>query len=791
MACALVLLPGSAGAQQGFIEGRVRVGVRGIRHVTAEVIELGALTVTGADGRYRFDVPPGAYTVSLRLGGFEVVERAVVAAGAGVRLDTVVDWPVLYAETMTVVAPVRFPERALDASAAVTTLSEADLDVQASHGQLPRLFAFTPGIELTQSGLFDYNVNARGFNTAVNRHVKTMIDGRDPSVPVLLGYQDWAANSLPLDDIEHAEFIRGPGAALYGAGAFNGILNVTTSVPRDTPGGFVRLTIGGLDTRRVEVRHAGRVTGETYFKISGGYHRSADFTRARVDGVEYAPGVLPQEVLAPPRDRVAIAFGSARVDRYFGPGRVLEAEFGASHVKGLTTVTSAGRTQAQDTRRPWARARFTTPSWTVSTFYTGQTAEDQMGLSTGAPVFLRGFNLETEVVGHRSILNGRGRVSGGASAGWQRVDSADRDGRQTVFSARQRVDRWASFGQIEHRFSDRLRAVVSGRWDDSDLHDGQLSPRASVLFGLTPYQNLHLSVSRAFQSPSVTEFYLSTPVAPAVDLSALEAGLAPLLGGVSLGFGAVPVLAAGNERLDVEKVTGLEVGYGGVVGRRAYVTLNYYRNRVKDFTSNLLPQIGTPLGRINPAFGPYEPPSALGAPAAATVRGALAEALPAELFAQLSNDATGAPVFVVLSFRNIGEATTQGVEAGVNYVPLAGWRLDASYTFFDYEMRGDLSSAFISPNTPAHQWSAMALYGGARVSGSFRYRWVDGFSWASGLFTGPVPSYGVADLQGLYALTAAVRIGVDVSNVFARSHYELFGGDLLERRAVASVEYSW
>ena len=49
-----------------------------------------------------------------------------------------------------------------------------------------------PGAEVTQSGIYDYNFNTRGFNSSLNRRVATLIDGRNPAVP-FLGAQEWAA----------------------------------------------------------------------------------------------------------------------------------------------------------------------------------------------------------------------------------------------------------------------------------------------------------------------------------------------------------------------------------------------------------------------------------------------------------------------------------------------------------------------------------------------------------------------------------------------------------------------
>ena len=791
LAAALIVMPCDAAAQDGTIEGVIRSGGRTLRHVVVELQELARVQETEADGRYRFTVPAGTYTLLMRLAGFSTIQRdVVVMAGTTTAVDTTVTWPLFHLETVTVWTPARYPERMEEASAAAIGLLEGDFRAQVTHAQLPRVLASAPGVELVQSGLYDFTLNARGFNTATNRHIKTMIDGRDPSVPVLLGYQDWAANLFPLDEIERTELIRGPGAALYGAGAFNGVLNITTTAPRLAPGGYVRYTGGGLRTSRLEARHAGSLGPHTGFKVLGGYHHSADFTRARVNGVEYGEGRLPREVVAPPHDRLQIAFGSLRIDRAFG-GRALVAEAGTSYVTGLTTVTSAGRTQASSNLRPWARTSFGTPRWTLSAYYSGQKTGEQTSLSSGAPVYLAAHNVEAEFVANHTFGGGRGRVVAGGSLGWQYVDSTNPDGRQTVFWAARHVKRDAVFGEAEYRVLDRVRAIAAVRVDQSDLHDPAVSPRIAAVFRLTPRQHLRVSASRGFQSPSVTEFFLSTPVAPPVDLSALEDALAPILGGTPLGFGAVPILAVGNEGLKIERVSGVEAGYTATVGRHLHLTVDYYRSRLRDFTSNLLPQLGTSLGLVNPAYGPYAPPATLSPAAAAAVQQTLALALPPQLFPLLSNGPAGTPLFAALSFRNVGDATTQGIETGVHAELRPRWRVTMAYSLFTHDLADQDADAAFFPNAARHRWSAGTSYDDLRWSVAAQYRWVDAFQWSSGLFSGPVPSFAVVDLQGLYSLTDAIAVGVDVANLFDRQHYEIFGGDILRRRALLSIRYGW
>ena len=75
---------------------------------------------------------------------------------------------------------------------------EEQIEAAAPSGQAPRIIESAPGVDFTQSGLYDFNFNARGFNSSLNRRILTLVDGRDPSVP-FLGAQEWAALSFPMD----------------------------------------------------------------------------------------------------------------------------------------------------------------------------------------------------------------------------------------------------------------------------------------------------------------------------------------------------------------------------------------------------------------------------------------------------------------------------------------------------------------------------------------------------------------------------------------------------------------
>jgi outer membrane receptor protein involved in Fe transport len=777
------------GRLEGFV---VRQDGSGVGGVVMHVQELGRSEVTDTSGRYVFGrIRPGTYTVLSTLGPHSLRRPDVVVTDRNTTtLRTVVDWPVNIFESVLVNGTTRLPARLVDAPAAVTVLGSDELATQALHGQLPRVLAGMPGVELAQSGLYDFNLNSRGFNTFYNQSILTRIDGRDPSLPHYLGYVDWAALSLPLDDADQLEFVRGPAAALYGAGAFNGVLNVKTKPPRDSLGGKVRYTVGELDTQRIEFRQATALGRQWYLKAIGGYHRSGDFTRSRVETTEYAPATLPRDLVAPTLGKDRLEFGALRLDKYTTSERLLTFEAGTAHEQGPVTLSPLARSQATDVDQPWFRFNMASPRWNVLSYYTGNRLNGTRNLTANSLLYIRASHIAVEAQGDRQFAGARGRVVAGLEFGRQAVDSVDPNGAQTVYDRNRSTQYGSVFGHVEYRFVPRLHAVASARWDRSTLHDGRVSPRVAAMYGLTPTQTLRVSYGRAFQVANLTASFLNIAVAPAIDLSPVEAALAPVIGNTSLGLKNVPILAVGNDSLRVERIDSAEIGYQGVIGSRVLVNAGVYRNQLKDFISNILPQIGTSLGRLNPSFAAYKPPSSLSPAAATIVTQTLESVLPPPLSAALSNDASGAPIIALLSFVNFGSATTTGVEIGATYVLPAGWRAQGSYTGFHSSV-SDVSESPLLPNTPGHQFSVGVVYERRRISGAGRYRWVDGFPWLAGTYVGPVPSYGVLDLNGSYRLTGQITVGADVANLLDNSHYEAFGGDLLGRRALGHVTYSW
>ena len=820
--------------------------------------------VTDERGDYAFaDVPAGEVEVTFAAGAYRESATATVADGATARLDRSFDWELSFAETITVTSASRRAERIAEAPAAIEVIPTLEIEQRAATGQIPKLLEFSPGVEVTQSGLYDYNLNTRGFNSSLNRRVATVVDGRDPSVP-FLGAQEWASVSFPMDDLERVEFVRGPSAALYGANASSGVLNLITKRPRDSQGGLVRLTGGELSTFNADLRWAGRLFGDWYGKAVGGVRNSGDFTRSRNGKAEYAvpctatvtSDCLPQEAVPlDPEDDDQISFASARVDRYYGDNSLLTVEGGWADVTGPVFQTGIGRVQLVDVERRWARLNFSTPHWTLLGSANSREAPEQTALATGRNLTLDEEAWRGEVQGNWGFLRDHLRLVAGLSYEDKSIDSADQNARprprrfgkdrnnvkrlrQTLIYEPIEADSTALYAQLDWQASDTLKLVVAGRYDDSTLHEPQYSPKAALVWSATPASTFRLTYNRAFQVPNYSEFFLQAEVANAANLSNLPCVPgSELIPGVTCGangrfsleevcaLDGVPcafdvdfdpseipgtdttpdtlILALGNQDLEVEEVETWEIGYTGILGKKAYLTLEYYNAKNDNFITDLLPQLGTPLGRINPNFGALCVPTAGYTLPLCTQPGitdahntfiyrTLQQVFGAR-FPLLTRNFDGTPMLGVASYTNFGQVDTQGVDLGFDWYVTPEWTIGVNYSWFDFEIQDSAPGLdrLLLPNSPENKYSVSVSYGNPRWDFSVGYRWSDEFRWVVGPFQGQVPSYGTADVVANVRVTDHVALGLNVANALDDNHWESFGGDILGRRALGSVTFSW
>lgn len=133
-----------------------------------------------------------------------------------------------------------------DSAAAVFVISNEDIK-RSGATSIPDALRLAPGIDVGRIDANKWAVSARGFNGRFANKLLVLIDGRSLYTPAFAGVY-WELQDVMLEDVERIEVIRGPGAALWGANAVNGVINIMTKHSGDTQGGLISAG-GGTEER--------------------------------------------------------------------------------------------------------------------------------------------------------------------------------------------------------------------------------------------------------------------------------------------------------------------------------------------------------------------------------------------------------------------------------------------------------------------------------------------------------------------------------------------------------------
>ncbi len=143
-------------------------------------------------------------------------------------------------------------------------------DIQNSGAtSIPEALRMAPGIHVARIDVNKWSVTSRGFSGRFANKLLVMIDGRSVYNPLFSGTH-WDSHNAQMENIDRIEIIRGPGAAMWGANAVNGMINIITKTAKNTQGTMISSTIGS-ETYQGFARHGGAVTDTLHYRIYGNY----------------------------------------------------------------------------------------------------------------------------------------------------------------------------------------------------------------------------------------------------------------------------------------------------------------------------------------------------------------------------------------------------------------------------------------------------------------------------------------------------------------------------------------
>src|SRR5690348_6333638 len=140
---------------------------------------------------------------------------------------------------------------------------------------LPDALRLVPGIHVGEQTSSSWAVSARGFSNVNSEKLLVLSDTRSIYTPLVSGV-GWDVQDYLLDDVERIEVIRGPGAALWGSNAVNGVINITTRSAHDTHGFYAAGALGTFDSTSLGLRYGAETESGVSYRVFARYFKRDD-----------------------------------------------------------------------------------------------------------------------------------------------------------------------------------------------------------------------------------------------------------------------------------------------------------------------------------------------------------------------------------------------------------------------------------------------------------------------------------------------------------------------------------
>jgi iron complex outermembrane receptor protein len=233
-----------------------------------------------------------------------------------------------------VVVAKRYESPLVESPTGVTVIAREEIERSGVHSVVD-LLQGRAGLFVTKNSTTpqDSVVDVRGFNNGGGngQRLLVLVDGR--KVNSVTGSQtDWA--SIPLENIERIEVLRGPSAALYGDGAVAGVILIMTRRPTKEPSGTAGGAGGSFRSYNAHGTYRAQ-DGDFGIALFAGLETAEGFRKNSAFTGENATALLTYDVAADVKARLKLGLHDDNRER---PGTLTEAEIDQLGRDGTTTL---------------------------------------------------------------------------------------------------------------------------------------------------------------------------------------------------------------------------------------------------------------------------------------------------------------------------------------------------------------------------------------------------------------------------------------------------------------------
>ncbi len=455
---------------------------------------------------------------------------------------------------VVIVSASKKPEIVSNTAAAVYVITQEDIR-RSGVTSIPEALRLAPGVHVARITATEWAINIRGLNSQFARNLLVLIDGRSVYTHVFSGVF-WDIQDTVLDDIDRIEVIRGPGAAVWGANAVNGVINIITKKAAQTQGGQA-VVLAGSQEQLASVRYGNTLNNQAYYRVYGKFFNRGDISDVSID-LDSQSG-NPND--AEPSDNWRSGRGGFRID--MEPGHGLSED-------SANSFTLQGETYKNRYDKEFERR---------SIIFPGVASLQNNGNSTSEAVgwHLQGTWQHSMTSGSATTFQiyhdyakkdydpGSGRVNttdlefqhhltlGGNHAfvwglEYKNInDEFDDSANISMTPSSLSQNFWSAFLQDEITIQpQRLSLIIGSKFENNEFTGLEIQPSIRLLYKPDELLSLWGAVSRAVRTPSRLELHGRT--SDQVELPDINPS-AP-----------VEVITQGNSELDPESLVAYELG---------------------------------------------------------------------------------------------------------------------------------------------------------------------------------------------------------------------------------------
>ncbi|SFK90648.1 iron complex outermembrane recepter protein [Nitrosomonas aestuarii] len=415
-------------------------------------------------------------------------------------------------------------------AAAVHVISNDDIR-RSGATSLPEVLRGVPGVQVAQVDANKWAVSIRGFNDRFANKLLVMVDGRSVYTPLLTGVF-WNMQDMLLEDIDRIEVIRGPGGAVWGANAVNGVINIITKSADQTQGTQITF-LGGSQEKNLSARYGAKLNDQTSFRLFAKGKHVENF----YDTQQYQANDQWRNFLT-----------GFRVDSEFDANNqwMLQGNYkvGTADQLGITEFLSRNAIanqidyQSGDILFRWTNQQSENNKWRFQAYY-DYFSRNSLNVTHEVNT------LDIDIQNQLKLLDKHDVVWG---LGYRAVFDNLESSYIFTFDPKQRYTRtFSAFVQDDIQLAESVRFTLGSKIEHNSYTGFEFQPNARLLWEINERNSVWTAASRAVRIPSRSD----TDVR--VNLETIPSRnpfIPPTL-----------ISAFGNKNLNSEKVYAFELGY--------------------------------------------------------------------------------------------------------------------------------------------------------------------------------------------------------------------------------------